>query len=48
MANAILVDVNRCTGCWTCSQACRAAYKLDVDEYRLFVRTIGGGGIDSS
>ena len=43
MANAILVDVNRCTGCWTCSQACKAAYKLDIDEYRAFVRTIGAG-----
>ena len=48
MANAILVNVNRCTGCWTCSQACKAAYGLDVDEYRLFIRTIGGGGIDEA
>ncbi len=48
MANEILINVNRCTGCWTCSQACKAAYHLPVDEYRLFVRTIGDGNIDEA
>lgn len=48
MANEILVNVNRCTGCWTCSQACKAAFDLDVDDYRLIIRTIGGGGIDKA
>lgn len=43
---AILVDLNRCTGCWTCSMACKMAYHLDVDEYRISVRTIGGNRID--
>lgn len=43
---AILVDLGRCVGCWTCAMACKAAHHLDVDEYRVSVRTIGGGGID--
>lgn len=48
MANEILIEVNRCTGCWTCAQACKAAYHLDIDDYRLFIRTIGGGNIDQA
>ena len=47
MANSILVNVNRCVGCWTCSMACKKAYGLDVDDYRMYVRTIGGGQIDT-
>jgi len=43
---AILIDLNRCTGCWTCSLACKVGYKLDSDEWWQHVRTIGGGGID--
>ena len=46
MAQEILVNVNRCTGCWTCSMACKKAFDLPEDEYRVFVRTIGGGQID--
>lgn len=46
MTQSILVDVNRCTGCWTCSLACKVAYGLDEDEYRMYVRTIGGGEVD--
>ncbi len=48
MAKTTLIDVNRCTGCWTCSMACKAAYGLEPDEFRMFVRTIGGGGIDKA
>ena len=47
MAKNILVNVNRCVGCWTCSLACKQAYGLAEDEYRVFVRTIGGGQIDT-
>ena len=44
---SILVDLNRCTGCWTCSMACRVAYKLPEDKWWQYVRTIGSGaGID--
>lgn len=43
---AILVDLERCVGCWTCAMSCKMAYDLDVDEYRCSVRTIGSGGID--
>ena len=46
MANAVLANVNRCVGCWTCSMACKVAFGLDEDEYRMHVRTIGGGGVD--
>ncbi|MGN0038238.1 MAG: hypothetical protein ACI36Y_03760 [Coriobacteriales bacterium] len=46
MANNILVNINRCTGCWTCSMACKKAFGLGEDDYRMFVRTIGGGQID--
>lgn len=47
MSNNILVNVNRCVGCWTCSLSCKQAYNLEDDEYRVFVRTIGGGQIDT-
>jgi molybdopterin-containing oxidoreductase family iron-sulfur binding subunit len=42
----ILVNLSRCTGCWTCSLACKVAYGLAEDEWWQHVRTIGGGGID--
>lgn len=45
-ANAILVDLERCTGCWTCGMSCKMAHHLGTDEYRLSIRTIGGGGVD--
>lgn len=45
--NSILVNVNRCTGCWSCSLACKVAHNLDVDEYWQINRTIGGGQLDT-
>ena len=47
MADTILVNVNRCTGCWTCVMSCKTAYELDLDTYRNYVRTIGGGELDT-
>lgn len=45
---AILVNVNRCTGCWTCAMSCKVGHKLDLNEYRVHVDTIGSGnGVDS-
>jgi molybdopterin-containing oxidoreductase family iron-sulfur binding subunit len=45
---AILVNVNRCTGCWTCSVACKVGNKLAPDEWWHNVRTIGSGkGVDN-
>ena len=45
---AILVNVNRCTGCWTCAMACKVGHKLDLEDYRVRVETIGSGtGVDS-
>ena len=46
MTNTILAEVNRCTGCWACTSACKVAYNLDLDEYWSFVRTVGSGEMD--
>lgn len=47
MAKKMLVDLNRCIGCWTCSMACKMGHHLDDDDYRVTVRTNGSGaGID--
>ena len=43
----ILVDLQRCIGCWTCSLACKVGNKLPDEEFWLTVRTQGSGeGID--
>jgi len=43
----ILVDLALCTGCWTCSLACKVGNGLDENEWWQFVKTIGSGtGID--
>ena len=43
----ILVNLQRCTGCWTCSLACKVGNRLPDDEFWLTVRTQGSGeGID--
>lgn len=43
----ILVNLNRCTGCWTCSMACKLGNRLADDEWWNTVRTLGSGeGID--
>ena len=45
--STILVNLQRCTGCWTCSLACKVGNELPDDEYRITVRTEGSGeGID--
>lgn len=45
--STILVNLQRCTGCWTCALACKVANGLADDEYREVVRTEGSGeGID--
>ncbi|MGI6218104.1 MAG: 4Fe-4S dicluster domain-containing protein [Coriobacteriales bacterium] len=47
MANKIIVDLERCVGCWTCSMACKVGNHLDDDDFRIVVRTHGSGaGID--
>lgn len=46
MNGSILVDVNRCIGCWTCSMACKTAHGLETEEFWQYVRTIGGGECD--
>ena len=39
----ILFNLQRCTGCWTCSLACKVGNKLPDDEFWLTVRTQGSG-----
>ena len=46
MANSILVDLKRCTGCWSCSFACKVGNHTVDGEWWQFVRTVGGLGID--
>lgn len=47
MAYKMLVDLDRCIGCWTCAMACKVGNHLADDEYRLEVETHGSGkGID--
>ena len=47
MAQKMLVDLERCIGCWTCAMSCKVCHELADDEYRITVRTNGSGaGID--
>ncbi len=47
MSYRILVDIDRCIGCWTCAMGCKVGNHLLDDEYRLEVKTHGSGaGID--
>lgn len=47
MTKKMLVDLERCIGCWTCSMACKMCHDLPDDEFRITVRTHGSGaGID--
>ena len=39
----ILVDLQRCIGCWTCSLACKVGNNRPDDEFFLTVRTLGSG-----
>lgn len=42
----ILVNINRCTGCWTCSTACKMDHELAPEEFRSYIRTLGGNQLD--
>lgn len=47
MAYKMLVDLDRCIGCWTCAMACKVGNHLNDDVYRVEVETHGSGkGID--
>jgi len=43
----MLVDLQRCSGCWTCAAACKVGNGLADKEWWLTVKTLGNGeGID--
>ncbi len=47
MAYKMLVDLDRCIGCWTCAMGCKVGNHLSDDEFRIEVETHGSGkGID--
>lgn len=47
MAHKMLVDIDRCIGCWTCAMGCKVGNHLEDDEYRVEIKTHGSGqGID--
>jgi Fe-S-cluster-containing dehydrogenase component len=47
MKVGIIVDLERCVGCWSCAMACKVGNELADDEFRVVVRTLGSGtGID--
>jgi Fe-S-cluster-containing dehydrogenase component len=43
----ILVNLERCVGCWSCAMSCKIGNGLDDDTWWIKVRTLGSGeGID--
>ena len=47
MSMNLMVDLDRCIGCWTCSMICKMGWHLSDDDYRVTVLTHGSGaGID--
>jgi Fe-S-cluster-containing dehydrogenase component len=47
MEAKILVNLQRCIGCWSCAMACKEGNGLDDDTWWSTVRTLGdGNGID--
>ena len=36
MAKKMLIDLNRCVGCWTCAMSCKMGNHLPDDEYLVF------------
>lgn len=45
--SSIVVDLERCTGCWTCAFSCKFGHGLPDDTWKIAVRTLGSGeGID--
>ena len=39
----ILVNLQRCTGCWSCSLGCKMVNELADDTFRIMVHTVGNG-----
>ena len=41
---AILINLHRCTGCWSCAMACKIAHELPDEEWWMYVRQMGRAG----
>ncbi len=42
----LVVDQNRCVGCWSCSVACKEEQNVPIGMYWLRVLTVGGDAMD--
>jgi molybdopterin-containing oxidoreductase family iron-sulfur binding subunit len=42
----MVVDLDRCIGCWTCAVACKQENNVPEGLYYLRILTVGGDGID--
>jgi Fe-S-cluster-containing dehydrogenase component len=46
--HAVVIDLDRCIGCWACGIACKMKNNLPEGQWWLRVETIGGGEWDVS
>jgi Fe-S-cluster-containing dehydrogenase component len=45
-SHTLVIDLDRCTGCWACGIACKMKNDLPEGEWWLRVDTIGGDRLD--
>ena len=44
MRNCLVIDLNRCIGCYSCEVACKQEHEIDLGEYWNRVYTDGPVG----